>query len=163
MCACGFTVMISDFFRFYRLAAYLQTFTKERVGIVMGVPTLIELFEEKYYADLPGGLLESFGRLFKNELKLYVYPLRKHEQENLSTVETVELTDTRSKLYGYLADRGSFVHLDNFKPDFLQIFSRQVLDKIASGDCAWETMVPPPVAELIKRRGFFGYGQAGRD
>ena len=160
MCACGFTVMISDFFRFYRLAAYLQTFTKERVGIVMGVPTLVELFEEKYYADLPGGLLESFGRLFKNELKLYVYPLRKHEQEHLATVETVELTDSRAKLYGYLADRGSFVHLDNFKPDFLQIFSREVLEKIASGDSAWESMVPAPVAELIKRRGFFGYSCA---
>lgn len=158
MCACGFTVMISDFFRYYRLAAYLQTFTQERVGIVMGVPSLVELFDEKYYVDLPGGILESFGRLFKNNLKLFVYPLRKHEQEQLSTIENIEVTGPLSKLYGYLAERGSFVNLDNYNPDYLHIFSRDVLKRIADGDDAgWEPMVPPEVATLIKKRGFFGY------
>ena len=42
------TVMISDYFEYYRLAAYLAFRTKERVGIVMGVPSLLELFDEKY-------------------------------------------------------------------------------------------------------------------
>jgi hypothetical protein len=61
------------------------------------------------------------------------------------------------KLYGYLADRGSFVGLDNYKPDVLNIFSRDVLAKISSGDSSWETMVPHEVAALIKSRRFFGY------
>ncbi len=156
MCACGMTVMITDYFRYYRLAAYLQTFTHERVGIVMGVPSLVEIFEEKYYADLPGGILESFGRLFKNDLKLYVYPLRQHEQDTLSTIENIKVNTSLSKLYGYLADRGSFVHLDNFNAGCLHIFSRDVLARIAAHDDAWEQMVPPAVAELIKKRGFFG-------
>jgi hypothetical protein len=157
MCACGFTVMISDYFRYYRLAAYLQTYTHERVGIVMGVPSLIELFDEKYYADLPGGILESFGRLFKNDLKLYVYPLRKQSEEQLATVQTIQIDGPLGELYGYLSHRGSFVHLDNFNPDFLHIFSREVLERIASGDDSWEQMVPAEVAALIKKRGFFGY------
>lgn len=162
MCACGFTVMISDFFRYYRLATYLQTFTKERVGIVMGLPSLVELFDEKYYVDLPGGILESFGRLFKNDLKLFVYPLRKHQADQLETIGTLEVGGSLSKLYGYLADRGSFVHLDNFNPEYLHIFSRDVLDRIAAGDSSWELMVPKAVAENIKRRSFFGYRiQAG--
>ena len=42
----------------------------------MGVPSLIDLFDEKNHAQLPGGILESFGRLFKNDLKLYVYPVQ---------------------------------------------------------------------------------------
>jgi hypothetical protein len=157
MCACGFTVMISDYFRFYRLATYLQTFTNERVGFVMGLPSLADLFNEKYYVDLPGGILESFGRLFKNDLKLFVYPLRKHQSDQLETISTLEVSGPLSKLYQYLADRGSFVHLDNFNPEYLHIFSRDVLERIAAGDPAWEKMVPVAVAENIKRRGFFGF------
>ena len=58
LAACGMTVLISDYFEYYRLAAYLAWRTKERIGIVMGVPSLIELFDEKYYTQLPGGILE---------------------------------------------------------------------------------------------------------
>lgn len=157
MCACGMTVMISDFFRYYRLATYLQTFTQERLGIVMGVPSLVELFDEKYYTDLPGGILESFGRLFKNDLKLYVYPLRVHQQDTLATIENIQVNTSLAKLYGYLADRGSFVNLDNFNPEYLHIFSRDVLQRIAAPDEAWTQMVPASVADLIKKRGFFGH------
>jgi hypothetical protein len=162
LCACGMTVLISDYFEFYRLAAYLAWRTKERIGIVMGVPSLIELFDDKYYTQLPGGILESFGRLFKNDLKLYVYPLRKHEQAALETVATLEVANELKPLYTYLAGRGSFVQLDNFKPEYLSIFSRDVLKRISAGDESWETMVPPEVAKMIKERGFFGYDRNQR-
>ncbi len=161
--ACGMTVLISDYFEYYRLAAYLAWRTKERIGIVMGVPSLMELFDEKYYTQLPGGILESFGRLFKNDLKLYVYPVRKHETEDLRTVGTVEVAPELRKLYGYLSDRGSFVELDNFKPEYLSIFSRDVLKRIAAGDPTWESMVPAAVSEIVKKRGFFGYTRAKED
>jgi hypothetical protein len=52
--------------------------------------------------------------------------------------------------------------LDNYRPEFLSILSRDVLRRIAAGDDSWETMVPLEVAELIKRRGFFGYVKPGR-
>ena len=161
--ACGMTVLISDYFEYYRLAAYIAWRTKERIGIVMGVPSLMELFDEKYYTQLPGGILESFGRLFKNDLKLYVYPVRKHETEDLRTVGTIEVAPELRKLYGYLADRGSFVELDNFKPEYLSIFSRDVLKRIAAGDPTWEQMVPAAVSEIVKKRGFFGYTRAKED
>ena len=67
-------MLISNYAEYHRLAAYLFRHTKKMIGIVMGVPTLREIFDEKYYADLEGGILESFGRLFKNDLKLYAYP-----------------------------------------------------------------------------------------
>ena len=60
-------------------------------------------------------------------------------------------------LYDYLARRGSFVDLDNYKPEYLPILSRDVLKRIASGDDAWETQVPNAVTDLIKKRGFFDY------
>ena len=159
LAACGMTVMISDFSEYFRLAAYLAWRTKERIGIVLGAASLIELFNEKYYTQLPGGILESFGRLFKNELKLYVYPLREQEKAQMKTVENLEIAPELRKLYGYLADRGSFVQLDNFNPAYLSIFSRDVLKRIASGDDSWEPMVPPEVAAVIKKRGYFGCGK----
>jgi hypothetical protein len=163
LASCGYHVLISDYFEYYRLAAYIAWRTKERVGIVMGAASLIELFDEKYYTQLPGGILESFGRLFKNDLKVFVYPLRAHETEQMTTVENLEVAPELRKLYGYLADRGSFVQLDNFRPEYLSIFSRDVLKRIAAHDETWESMVPKEVAEMIKKRGFFGYSKNRMD
>jgi hypothetical protein len=162
LASCGMTVLISDYFEYYRLAAYLAWRTRERIGIVMGVPSLIEIFDEKYYSQLPGGILESFGRLFKNNLKLFVYPLKNSLTGELMTVENLQVAPELRKLYGYLADRGSFVGLDNYKPEYLSILSRDVLKRIAEGDAEWENMVPANVAELIKKRGFFGFSRDRR-
>ena len=95
--------------------------------------------------------------MFKNELKLFVYPLLNQETGELSTVENLQVAPELRKLYGYLQDRGSFIALDNYKTDYLKIFSRDVLKKIAAGDEEWEAMVPAEVAAMIKRRGFFSY------
>ena len=157
LAACGMTVLVSDYFEFYRLASYLSARTSERIGIVLGVPSLYELFEGKYYAQLPGGTLESFGRLFKHNLKIYVYPLRANEKDDLQTIRNVKVDPELQPLYDYLVGRGSFVQLDNFNPAYLSIFSRDVLKRIASQDETWEEMVPPQVAQLIRERGFFGY------
>jgi hypothetical protein len=159
LAACGMTTLITDYFDYYRLAAYIAERTRERIGIVMGVPSLVDLFDEKNHAQLPGGILESFGRLFKNDLKLYVYPLQRSAGEDLVTVHDIRVRPELQPLYDYLAGRGSFVNLDNYKPEFLPIFSRDVLRRIAACDDSWETMVPAEVAGLIKKRSFFGYAR----
>jgi hypothetical protein len=157
LAASGMTVLISDYFEYYRLAAYLTWRTRERIGVVMGLPSVSELFNEKYYAQLPGGTLESFGRLFKNDLKVYVYPLQRQAGDELQTIHTLKVEPDLQPLYDYLVGRGSFVQLDNFNPKYLPIFSRDVLKRIASGDESWDEMVPSQVAEMIRQRGFFGY------
>jgi hypothetical protein len=163
LAACGETVLISDYVDYYRLAAYLGDRTDQRIGMVMGVPSLIDLFDEANHAHLPGGILESFGRLFKNDLKLFVYPVCRTEGEPLTTVDNVQVAPDLQPLYDYLARRGSFVDLDNYTPEYLHIFSRDVLHRIAIGDDAWEAMVPDEVADLIKKRSFFGYRDHSRD
>ena len=155
--ACGMTVLISDYFEYHRLAAYLSGRTHERIAIVLGVPSIFELFDEKYYTALPGGILENFGRLLKNDLKIYVYPLQRSPTEELQTTRTVNLKSDLQLLYDYLCRRGSLVQLDNYNPKYLSIFSRDVLKRIGSGDETWDETVPPEVAEIIRRRGFFGY------
>ena len=155
LAACGMTVLISDYVEYHRLAAYLAWRTDGRIGIVMGVPSLIDLFDEANHTQLPGGILESFGRLFKNHLKLFVYPMLKGE--DTVTVDTVRVDGELQSLYDYLAGRGSFVDLDNYNPDYLPILSRDVLRRIAAADPTWEHMVPDEVAALIKKRSFFGH------
>ncbi len=155
--ACGLTVLISDFFDYYRLAEYLASQTSERVGIVMGVPSLVDLFDERNHLQLAGGILESFGRLLKNDLKLYIYPQLSPDGGDPVTIDSLEVAPLLRPLYDYLRGRGSFVQLDNYRSEYLPILSRDVLRRIASGDATWEPMVPAAVAELIKRRCFFGY------
>ncbi|WP_145100038.1 TonB-dependent receptor [Rosistilla carotiformis] len=157
MSACGMTVLISDYFQYYRLASYLSRYTKESIAITMGAASLLDLFDEKYYASLDGGILESFGRLFKNDLKIYCYPLRDQATGAMMTCENLEIKPELQKLYGYLKDRGGINDLDNFNPECLNVFSREVLCKIKDGDSSWETMVPGPVADVIKSRSYFEY------
>ena len=73
--ALGRTVLISRFGEYYRLAGYLSRYTNRPIGLVMGVPSLLEIFNERYYLNLEGGILEALGRMFKGHLKLFVYPM----------------------------------------------------------------------------------------
>ena len=156
--ALGKNVMISNYGRFYRLAASLFRYTKKMIGIVMGVPTLREVFEEKYYADLDGGILESFGRLFKNDLTLYVYPLRDAKTGTLIKASNLEVSPNLRYLYAHLIENRFIQDLRGYDETCLPIFSRDVLRKIREQDSTWEEMVPPQVATLIKKKRVFGYG-----
>lgn len=155
--ACGLTVLISDYFEYYRLAAYLSWYTSEKIAIVMGTGSLLELFDEKYYTGLQGGILESFGRLFKKELKIYCYPLLDKTTDEITTCENLPIKPELQKLYGYLLDRGGISHLDNYSPDCLRVFSRDILKKITDCDDSWEEMVPQSVARVIKDRKYFNF------
>ena len=155
--ACGMTTLISDYVDYHRLAAYLGERTRERIGIVMGVPSLVDLFDEANHAHLPGGILESFGRPLKNGLALFVYPMLDLETSQVRRVGELEVGDELQPLFDYLAGRGSFVDLDNYREDYLPILSRDVLRRIADGDDSWAGMVPPAVAAMVRRRGFFGH------
>jgi len=154
----GHTVMISDFYEYYRLANYLFRYTNRRVGLAMGGMSLLDIFDESYYANLDGGILESFGRLFKNNLKLFVYPYLDPATRRLVTIDTLEVAEKLRQLYGYLVDRRYIVQLDDINHDYLEIYSPDVLKKIGAHSNEWESMVPPKVAETIKTRGLFGYG-----
>ena len=156
LAAVGMTVLISNYFEYYRLAAFLARYTKKRIGITMGIPTLRELFNDKYYTHLDGGILESFGRLFKGDLKLYIYPELDLATGDLTAVQNFEVAPQLRKLYGYLVDKGCIEQLNNFNDKYLPMFSRDVLRKISDGDDTWEEMVPAEVAALIRQRGFFG-------
>jgi hypothetical protein len=156
----GKSVLISNFAQHFRLAAYLHRYTKQRVGMVMGVPTLHELFQEKYYHDLDGGILESFGRLFKNDLKLYVYPMLDPTTKELITADSLKVAPNLKHLYQYLLQNQFIESLPDYDPSCLSILSPTVLSLIQTRAPSWEAMVPPQVAEMIKKRRLFDRSDA---
>ena len=155
--AVGKTVLISDYFEYYRLAAYLTRYTTEPIAVTVGVASVLDLFSEQYYTELEGGILEAFGKLFTKDLRLYVYPLRDHVTGQLKTVENLEIPATQHSLFRHLVERGRIKQLDNIDESVLHIFSRDVLKRIKENDSSWEDMVPPEVAQMVKQRQLFGY------
>jgi len=158
--ALGRTVLISKFGEYYRLASYLSRYTNRMIGLVMGVPSLIEILDEKYYLNLEGGILEALGRMFKHGLKLYVYPVIDETTGAILSATQVHVAPNLRALFQYLIDNRYIEEITDYRKDFLCIYPATVLAKLKAGDKSWEEMVPPEVARVIKEREFFGYRAA---
>ena len=158
--ALGRTVLISKFGEYYRLAGYLSRYTTKMIGLVMGVPTLHEIFDEKYYLNLEGGILEALGRMFKHGLNLYVYPMIDEKTGKIVTANQTQVAPNLRSLFQYLIDNRYIAEIADYQRDFLRIYPASVLAKLKAGDKSWEEMVPPEVAQIIKEREFFGYRAA---
>jgi predicted RNA-binding protein len=156
LCSLGQTVMISNFKEYYKLVEYFNNYTKSRMGLTMGVNNLIEIFDEKYYRHISGGILEAFGKLFFKDLKVYLYPMKDPETGNLVTSNTLKVHPRMKELYKFFKYNGKVVDIFDYNQDILHIFSRKVLGMIASGEEGWEEMLPEGVAEIIKEKQLFG-------
>jgi hypothetical protein len=153
--ALGKTVMVSNYTRFDGVTAYLRKATQSWIAMVMGVPTLREIFEEKYYTDLQGGILEGLGKLFQGGVKLFIYPTRETAAGDVDTADLLDVQPRQRSLYKYLLENGSIEAIQEFNADQLHLTPREVLTRLQSGDPSWQTMVPPEVARLIRERGLF--------
>jgi hypothetical protein len=157
LCSLGQTVLISNYQQYYKLVEYFTRYTEERMGLIMGVTNLRELFEDKYYRELKGGILEAFGVLYSTDLKIYVYPSKPSPDDALETIETVEIHPRMQPLYEYLKFNRRIRDIENYDPDILQIFSRDVLKRIKQGIDGWETCLPAYVDNIIRDKALFGY------
>ena len=155
--ALGRTVLISKFAEYYRLAGYLFRYTNRPIGLVMGVPSLIEIFNEKYYTKLEGGILEALGRMFKGGLKLYVYPMLDEKSGKIISATQIKVAPNLRLLFQHLIDNQCIQEITDYHPEYLRIHSPDVLARLQSGDNSWEQMVPSEVVHMIKQREFFGY------
>ena len=158
LCALGKNVMISSLGEYYRLAAYLFRYTQKPMGVVMGIPTLREVFDEKYYNELPGGILEAFGKLFKYDLRMYVCPSLGEDKKSLITVDNFQTSPPLRHLFAYLYDNGFIKGLHGIRNELLSIFSHEILAQIRAGKTEWEQCVPPVVAKMIRDKHLFGCG-----
>jgi len=160
ICSLGQTVLVSNYFEYYRLVDYLSKITKgKKIGIILGIYALQKIFEEKTYDNLRGGIMESFGSLFGTNVKLYIYPAWKRESNDLFTLKDFEETipvNLRS-LFRYLIENNKLEDIKDANVNNLHIISDNVLAMIKKGDEGWEKFVPRKVQEAIKDHNLFDY------
>jgi hypothetical protein len=154
--ALGHPVLLSNFLRYHRLVSYLWRYTDKAIGLPLGVVRLRDVLDEKFYTDLPGGLMESLGQLFRKGVKLYVHPSQDRQTGKLTTAENMEVAPHLRHLHAHLLANRHIEDIRNYNPACLPIYSGDVLRKIQSGDASWEKLVPPPIAGVIKAKKLFG-------
>lgn len=155
LCSQGQTVMISNFKEYYKLVEYFSQYSKNRMGLAMGVNNLVEIFDEKYYRHMSGGILEAFGKLFFKDLRVYLYPMQ-NDDGTITTSENLKVHPRMKELYKFFKYNGKVVDITDYNPDILNIFSREVLRMIANGEQGWEEMLPEGIAKIIHDQSLFG-------
>ena len=160
--ALGFDVLISRFEPYYQLAEYLADYTDQLIGIAVGLPNFRQVADQKYYTDLPGGVLESVGRLFKRSVKMYVYPTRDPATGKVQTLDNANIPPPWHHLHRLLMEIGRIEPIRSYEESYLSISTPDVLSRIAADDRAWEAMVPPVVVEIIQSKHLFRPQTAGR-
>ena len=155
LCSLGHVVMISNFKEYYKLVDYLSQYTKKQMALSMGVNNFVEIFDEQYYQDLGGGILEAFGKMFYNNLKVYLYPM-KDDNGTVINSTNLKLHPRMKDFYKFFKYNGKVIDIFDFEEEYLNIFSRKILQQIRDGEPDWEKYLPEGIAELIKKNQMFG-------
>lgn len=150
--ALGKTVLISSSPEFHRIATYLSRYTAEPIAIILSIGLLNELFKEKWSENLPGGILESFGRLFKNRVQLFVYPWHNTRSKELVTADNFKAPENWNFFYQHLMQNGRIRAVGVGDPSLLAHTGRKVLKMIQSGLPGWEQWVPQEAHAMVRRQ-----------
>jgi len=154
----GYSVMVSDYTRYFSLRAYFRQYTNKQIGIVLGMVNMREIFDEARYSGVEGGILEGFGKLFPDNTRLFVYPEMLQSGE-LSDLTTLQIDENLQFLYRHLLQNNFITSIETSDREFLNIYSREVLTKIPDGG-DWQKSVPPLIADTIEEERLFGFRKA---
>ena len=157
----GYSVMVSDYARYFSLRAYFRQFTAMQIGIVLGMINMKEIFDEKKYAGVEGGILEGFGKLFPDNTRLFVYP-ELDESGELNDFTSIEVPQKMQYLYQHLLHNEFIFGINCSDPELLKIYSRNVLSQLASGRGNWEQALAEDTVARIVDQGLFGYRENRR-
>lgn len=154
--ALGYSVMVSDYTRYFSLRAYFRQFTALQIGIVLGMANVKEIFDEDKYIGVEGGMLEGFGKLFPDNTRLFIYP-ELNDQKEVADYTSVEIPANVRYLYKHLLENRFITGIDCSDPELLKIYSREVLSLLSKGGGDWEQNVPEEAVAVIKANRLFGY------
>jgi hypothetical protein len=163
LCGMGQNVMITNFKEFYKVSDWFGNYRIKNIRMVVGALTFKKILEKKYYTDLKGGILEAFGKLFTDNLKVYLYPGREKETQEILTSINMPVEDDVKFLFKHLMESGLIIDIPNYRKEILPFFSYKVLAALNANNPDWENMVPKYVSSFIKRKNLFGYGQSNKD
>lgn len=166
--ACGYGVLVSNYFEYYKLASYLRRLVKKPIGLVMGLNNLADIFKQEYYANLEGGILEAFGVLFKDNIRIYAYPVEKvmferyrkqyrrgdnvsvkESSSGLINVENLLVADNLRNLYKFIRENQFLETIRESNRNNMKFFSRDIFEQILNRQEGWQNNLPETVAQMI--------------
>lgn len=169
--ACGYGVLVSNYFEYFRLSAFLRRHINKPIGLVMGLNNLADIFKEEYYSKLDGGILEAFGILFKDNVKIYAYPIEQEnferyrkqigrgdnvetigDEDGLVTIDNLLVAQNLRNLYKYVRENGFLVSIESWNRENMQFFSRDILDQVRNRAEGWKKSLPASVVEMIETK-----------
>lgn len=152
----GYSVMISDYTRYFSLREYFRQYTSLQIGIVLGMKNVREIFDEDTYVGVEGGILEGFGKLFPDNTRLFVYP-ELNEEGELQDFSALKVPDHLRYLYRHLLENQFISGINCSNQNLLSIYSRDLLAELPNGPGDWEQKIPNQIAEQIMKHRLFGY------
>ena len=166
--ACGYGVLVSNYFEYYKLASYLRRLVKKPIGLVMWLNNLADIFKQEYYANLEGGILEAFGVLFKDNIRIYAYPVEKvmferyrkqfrrgdnvslkESSSGLINVENLLVADNLRNLYKFIRENQFLETIRESNRNNMKFFSRDIFEQILNRQEGWQDNLPETVAQMI--------------
>jgi hypothetical protein len=155
----GQSVMISCFTRFFKLVNYFAQFKMIKLRLVIGMPTFDKILDNSNYSDLRGGLLESLGALFQENVKVYLYPYMDAQTGEVKYPDDSHFSEENRLLWQYLNTTKKILTLKTISKEMLEINSLEVSQQIEEGDDSFANNVPKEVFEHIKKKKLFGYAR----
>ena len=151
----GHIVMISKYKEYYKLVEYFDKYTKSRIALSMGVNSLVDIFDEKYYRHLSGGILEAFGKLFFKNVQVYLYPMKDPNTGAIINSDNLIVSEQMKDLYKFFKHNNKLTDIEDYEEANLSIYSREVLQMISNDVQGWEAMLPEGIADIIKKNQLF--------
>lgn len=155
MCTMGQKVLITNYPQYYRLSNYFTKLNVPHLGLVLGIYNFQQIFTE-IYSNVEGGILGALGQLFRENVKVYIYPY-KSEKGDIETLANLQVPDESNLLLAHLKGMKQIEDVRGFDKDILHIYSSKVLHMIVNNEEGWEKMVPPSVAKTINDKCLFGH------
>lgn len=155
----GQNVMVSNFFRYFKLVDYFAQFKMNKLRIVLGLPTFDKIFHSSQYTDMRGGLLEAMGTLFQENVKLYLYPYMDSTTGEVVYPAADHFKDEYKILWEYLVSTRKILILNGIPAKHLLVTSELISQMIRKADVKLTEFLPTRIYEHIKTEKLFGYGE----
>lgn len=141
-------VLVTRFTLFYQLKEFVRQSTQQPLGIVIGATHLEKLFDESFYFDLSGGLLEGMGKLLEKTSRLYIYP---HKTAEICLLSKSFFPKTDVKyIYKHFTENKMIQDIAGCDDINIFIHSDEVNKLIKKKDSSWKKLVPEKIHKLVK-------------
>ena len=158
LCSLGQNVMITNFKEYYKLTEYFSEFTKNRMGLAMGVDSMVKVFDEKYYRNLSGGIFRSRRKIvFQRSQDIHSTTSKQTNATEIITSKNLKVHPRMKELYKFFKRNGKLVDIQEYDSKILHVNSKTILEMISKREKGWEAMLPEGISDLIKIRKLFGY------